>query len=88
MSYKKYKGKFKGYLKSKKRKRTKYNSSKYRINQRYMPTTVGSKSTMMALGTCLPELVSEKKVLNESSPPPRVLSEGMVPSGWIPCSRQ
>lgn len=27
-----------------------------------------------------------KKVLNESSPPPMVLSDGIWPSGWIPCS--
>lgn len=53
-----------------------------------LPTTVGSKSTKTALGTCLPEPVSLKKVLKESSPPPTVLSEGIWPSGWIPCSRQ
>ncbi|KFP12256.1 hypothetical protein Z169_03283, partial [Egretta garzetta] len=41
-----------------------------------------------ALGTCLPAPVSLKKVLNESSPPPIVLSLGIWPSGWIPCSRQ
>ena len=29
-----------------------------------------------------------KKVLKESSPPPIVLSEGICPSGWIPCSKQ
>ena len=28
--------------------------------------------------------VSEKKVLKESSPPPAVLSDGIVPSGWMP----
>merc|ERR1712200_164189 len=39
-------------------------------------------------GTCLPAPVSEKKVLKESSPPPMVLSEGIWPSGWMPCSRQ
>lgn len=55
---------------------------------RDLPTTVGSKSTKTALGTCLPEPVSLKKVLKESSPPPTVLSEGIWPSGWIPCSRQ
>jgi len=27
-------------------------------------------------------------VLNASSPPPIVLSEGICPSGWMPCSRQ
>ena len=52
------------------------------------PTTVGSKSTKTALGTCFPAPVSLKKVLKESSPPPMVLSEGIWPSGWIPCSRQ
>ncbi|KFO83566.1 hypothetical protein N320_00662, partial [Buceros rhinoceros silvestris] len=41
-----------------------------------------------ALGTCLPAPVSLKKVLNESSPAPVVLSLGIWPSGWIPCSRQ
>ncbi|CAG0920258.1 unnamed protein product, partial [Notodromas monacha] len=52
------------------------------------PTTDGSKSTKTALGTCLPAPVSLKKVLKLSSPPPRVLSEGICPSGWMPCSRQ
>merc|ERR1719271_1553821 len=50
--------------------------------------TVGSKATYTARGTCLPAPVSEKKVLKASSPPPMVLSEGIWPSGWIPCSRQ
>lgn len=50
--------------------------------------TVGSRSTKIALGTCFPAPVSLKKVLKESSPPPIVLSEGICPSGWIPCSRQ
>ena len=54
----------------------------------YEPTTVGSRSTNTALGTCFPAPVSLKKVLNESSPPPMVLSLGIWPSGWIPCSRQ
>ena len=53
-----------------------------------LPTTVGSKSTKTALGTCFPAPVSLKKVLNESSPPPMVLSLGIWPSGWIPCSKQ
>ena len=53
----------------------------------HLPMTVGSRSTKIALGTCLPELVSEKKVLNESSPAPNVSSDGIWPSGWIPCSR-
>ena len=34
----------------------------------------------------MPEPVSEKKVLKASSPPPIVLSEGIWPSGWMPCS--
>ena len=50
--------------------------------------TVGSRSTNTALGTCFPAPVSLKKVLKESSPPPMVLSLGIWPSGWIPCSRQ
>ena len=41
------------------------------------PTTVGSKSTKTALGTCLPAPVSLKNVLKESSPPPMVLSLGI-----------
>ena len=53
-----------------------------------LPTTVGSKSTNTALGTCFPAPVSLKKVLKESSPPPMVLSLGIWPSGWIPCSKQ
>ena len=52
------------------------------------PTTVGSRSMKTVRGTCLPEPVSEKKVLNASSPPPIVLSDGIWPSGWMPCSRQ
>merc|ERR1719506_534650 len=47
-----------------------------------------TKSTNTQRGTCLPAPVSEKKVLNASSPPPIVLSLGICPSGWIPCSRQ
>ena len=54
----------------------------------FLPTTVGSKSTNMALGTCFPAPVSEKKVLKESSPAPIALSEGIWPSGCIPCSKQ
>ena len=53
-----------------------------------LPTTVGSKSTNTARGTCFPAPVSLKNVLKESSPPPIVLSLGIWPSGWIPCSRQ
>lgn len=53
-----------------------------------LPTTVGSKSTKTARGTCFPAPVSLKKVLKESSPPPMVLSLGIWPSGWIPCSKQ
>ena len=52
------------------------------------PTTVGSRSTNKALGTCFPPPVSLKNVLKESSPPPSVLSLGIWPSGWIPCSKQ
>ena len=52
------------------------------------PTTVGSKSTKTARGTCFPAPVSLKNVLKESSPPPIVLSLGIWPSGWIPCSKQ
>ena len=47
----------------------------------YSPTTVGSRSTNTARGTCLPAPVSLKNVLKESSPPPMVLSEGIWPSG-------
>ena len=54
----------------------------------YSPTTVGSKSTNTARGTCFPAPVSLKNVLNESSPPPIVLSLGIWPSGWMPCSKQ
>ena len=49
---------------------------------------MGSKSTNTARGTCFPAPVSLKKVLKESSPPPMVLSLGIWPSGWIPCSKQ
>ena len=54
----------------------------------HIPTTVGSRSTKTALGTCFPAPVSLKNVLKESSPPPTVLSLGICPSGWMPCSRQ
>ena len=54
----------------------------------HVPMTVGSRSTKTARGTCLPAPVSLKNVLNESSPPPIVLSLGICPSGWMPCSRQ
>lgn len=53
-----------------------------------LPTTVGSKSTNTALGTCFPAPVSLKNVLKLSSPPPIVLSDGICPSGWMPCSKQ
>lgn len=46
-----------------------------------LPTTVGSKSTNTALGTCFPAPVSLKNVLKLSSPPPIVLSDGICPSG-------
>ena len=55
---------------------------------RYSPITVGSRSTNTALGTCFPVSVSAKKVLKESSPPPNVLSFGILPSGCMSCSRQ
>jgi len=53
-----------------------------------LPMTEGSRSTNTARGTCFPEPVSLKKVLKESSPRPMVLSLGILPSGWMPCSRQ
>lgn len=58
------------------------------ISSSYIPTTEGSRSTITARGTCFPAPVSLKNVLKESSPPPIVLSLGIWPSGWIPCSRQ
>ena len=50
--------------------------------------TVGSKSTKIARGTCFPAEVSLKKVLKASSHLPNDVSLGIMPSGWIPCSRQ
>ena len=47
------------------------------LSTNILPTTVGSKSTKTALGTCFPAPVSLKKVLKESSPPPMVLSLGI-----------
>merc|ERR1719379_2593927 len=64
-----------------------WNSWRY-VPVRTSSTTVGSKSTNTARGTCFPAPVSEKNVLKASSPPPMVLSLGIWPSGWIPCSRQ
>lgn len=49
-------------------------------------TTLGSKSAKTVRGTCLPELVSLKKVSKEWSL--ISCSSGMRPSGWMPCSRQ
>ena len=54
----------------------------------FLPTTVGSKSTITARGTCFPDSVSWKKVPKDSSSAPSDLSLGIWPSGWIPCSRQ
>ena len=53
-----------------------------RMFQKILPVrissiTVGSKSTKSALGTCFPELVSEKKVLKESSAIPSLSSDGI-----------
>ena len=53
-----------------------------------LPTTVGSRSTYMALGTCLPAPVSEKKVPKASASAPGGFSGALVPSGFRPCSRQ
>lgn len=51
----------------------------------YWPTTVGSKSTIIARGTYLLMLVSLKNVAKESS----LLGGSLkVPSGWMLCSRQ
>lgn len=54
----------------------------------YSPTTVGSRSTMTALGTCFPLPVSLKKVVNESSSLILLAWVPKVPSAWMPCSRQ
>lgn len=62
--------------------------SKSTPGTQHSPITVGSRSTKTALGTCFPAPVSLKNVLKESSPPPMVLSLGICPSGWIPCSKQ
>lgn len=51
------------------------------------PITVGSKSTITARGTWRPLPVSEKNVENDSSPADGA-SDGIRPSGWIPCSKQ
>ena len=53
------------------------------ISTIFLSMTVGSRSTKTALGTCLKASVSVKTVLKESSPPPKVLSEGIWPSGWM-----
>ena len=57
------------------------NTRRFSMTLSLLPTTVGSKSTKTALGTCFPAPVSEKKVLKLSSPPPMVLSDGICPSG-------
>lgn len=48
-----------------------------RLVPEHLPTTVGSRSTNTALGTCFTAPVSLKNVLKESSPPPMVLSLGI-----------
>lgn len=60
-----------------------------------LPMTVGSKSMNTARGTCFPDAVSQKKVSKEESTCSDCgstgftsLEPGMVPSAWIPCSRQ
>ncbi|KYN12436.1 hypothetical protein ALC57_15403 [Trachymyrmex cornetzi] len=50
-------------------------------SQGHLPTTVGSRSTKTARGTCFPEPVSEKNALKESSPEPTLTSLGICPSG-------
>lgn len=50
-------------------------------NFKDIPTTVGSKSTKTARGTCFPDPVSQKKVLKDSSEEPTALSLGICPSG-------
>ena len=52
-------------------------STLFQKNNFALPTTVGSKSTKTARGTCFPAPVSLKNVLKESSPPPIVLSLGI-----------
>ncbi|KFV18454.1 hypothetical protein N340_01620, partial [Tauraco erythrolophus] len=42
----------------------------------------------IALGTRFPDPVSLKKVPKEESACPEDALEEMMPSGWIPCSRQ
>jgi hypothetical protein len=54
----------------------------------YLPTTVGSKSTIIALGTWRPELISLKNVPNEASFLPELSGSDISPLGAIPCSRQ
>lgn len=54
----------------------------------YWPTTVGSKSTITARGTCFPVAVSLKNVVKESSQLSLSCRSLKVPSGWMPCSRQ
>lgn len=56
--------------------------------QKYLPTTVGSKSTITARGTIFPLLVSLKNVLKQSLEYVIFLSGGILPSGSIPCSKQ
>ena len=57
-------------------------------NSHFLPTTVGSRSTITALGTCFPAPVSEKNVLKESSPAPMALSDGIFKGrNLINCER-
>jgi hypothetical protein len=53
-------------------------------SERASSTAVGSKSMNTARGTCLPALVSEKKVLNASPLTPIGLSDCICPSDRMP----
>ena len=60
-----------------------------RFLRHIVPTTDGSKSAKIALGTCFPDPISLKNVLYESSVSmPTEVSVSNKPSGIIPCSMQ
>ena len=56
-------------------------SDQVALQERINAARKRSTGTNTVRGTCLPAPVSEKNVLNASSPPPIVLSDGIWPSG-------
>ena len=70
------------------RHRSSHNRGRRSIVLKSSPCATSSNQATKPKGPVTPAPVSEKKVLNESSALPIDLSDGICPSGWIPCSKQ